>query len=297
MGTPDFAVSSLDKIVRLGHEVPLVVTQPDRPQNRGMKLKPCAVKEYAMEHGLNVVSPEKIRTDSEFLEMYKNIKPDLTVVVAFGQILPEEVLNVPRLGSINVHGSLLPKYRGAAPIQWAVINGDKTTGITTMFMDKGMDTGDIILQDETKIGETETAGELFDRLAIMGAETLEKTLKLFEEGNVTRTKQDEQKATYASMLNKEIANIDYTKTSEEIVNLVRGLNPWPVAITVLNGVKLKVYSAKKVSLSGIPGEILKASSKEGLVIATKDSAVELIEIQPENKKRMEAKAYLLGNKI
>ena len=296
MGTPDFAVPSLNKLIEMGHEILMVVTQPDRPRSRGMKLMPCPVKECALNHGIKVVSPEKIKNDDEFYELYKSLEPDLAVVVAFGQILPKRILDVPKLGSINVHGSLLPKYRGAAPIQWAVINGEKTTGITTMFMDVGMDTGDIILKEETEIGAEETAGELFDRLAVMGAETLEKTIKLFETGNVPRQKQPEG-ATYASMLNKEIANIDFSKTAEEIVSLVKGLNPWPVAYTVLNGIKLKVYSAKISEYKGTPGEIIKSDCKEGLIIGTKNGAVEFVEIQPENKKRMTAKSYLVGNKI
>lgn len=296
MGTPDFAVPSLNKLIEMGHEILLVVTQPDRPRSRGMKLTQCPVKECAVSHNIPVVSPEKIKNDEEFYELYKNLEPDLAVVVAFGQILPKKILDVPKLGSINVHGSLLPKYRGAAPIQWSVINGDKVTGITTMFMDVGMDTGDIILKEETEIGEEETAGELFDRLSVMGADVLEKTIKLFEENNVSREKQPDN-ATYAPMLTKELGNIDFSKTTEEIVSLIKGLNPWPTAYTVLNGTKLKVYSAKKCEYIGVPGTIIKSDCKEGLIVATKNSSVELIEIQPENKKRMTAKSYLVGNKI
>lgn len=296
MGTPDFAVPSLNKLIEMGHEVALVVTQPDRPRSRGMKLTSCPVKECALNNNIEVVSPERIKTDEEFYELYKSLEPDLAVVVAFGQILPKRILDVPKLGSINVHGSLLPKYRGAAPIQWSVINGDKVTGITTMFMDVGMDTGDIILKEETEIGENETAGELFDRLAVMGAEVLEKTIKLFEEGNVPRQKQSDD-ATYAPMLSKEIANIDFSKTSEEIVSLVKGLNPWPVAYTILNGIKLKVYKVEAREYKGKPGEIIKSDCKEGLIVGTQNGSIELVEIQPENKKRMLAKAYLVGNKI
>ena len=296
MGTPDFAVPCLNKLIEMGHEILLVVTQPDRPRSRGMKLTPCPVKECALNNNINVVSPEKIKNDDEFYELYKSLEPDLAVVVAFGQILPKRILDVPKYGSINVHGSLLPKYRGAAPIQWAVINGEKTTGITTMFMDVGMDTGDIILKEEVEIGEEETAGELFDRLSLLGAEVLEKTINLFETNNVPREKQPDN-ATYAPMLTKELGNIDFTKTSEEIVSLIKGLNPWPVAYTMLNGLKLKVYSAKIREYTGEAGTIIKSDHKEGLIVATKNSSVELIEIQPENKKRMTAKAYLVGNKI
>ena len=296
MGTPDYAKGSLEALVDNAFNIVGVFCQPDKPKGRGMKLMAPPVKEYAISKGIPVYQPVKLRNNEEVKEILNTLNPDLIVVVAYGKILPKYVLDFPRFGCINVHGSLLPNYRGAAPIQWSVINGDKVTGITTMFMDVGMDTGDIILKEETEIGAEETAGELFDRLAVMGSKTLEKTIKLFETGNVPRQKQPEG-ATYASMLNKEIANIDFSKTTEEIISLVKGLNPWPVAYTVLNGIKLKVYSAKISEYKGTPGEIIKSDCKEGLIIGTKNGAVELVEIQPENKKRMTAKSYLVGNKI
>jgi len=296
MGTPDFAVPTLEKIISDGHEVLAVVTQPDKPQNRGMKLTYSPVKECALKYDIPVLQPIKIKKDEEFIKQYKELKPDVAVVVAFGQILSKEILDVPRFGSINVHGSLLPKYRGAAPIQWSVINGDKVTGITTMYMDVGLDTGDMILKDEVEIGEEETAGQLYDRLAVIGAETLSKTLKLIEEGSAPREKQGED-FSYAPMLTRETGIIDWNKKSAEIKSLVNGTSPWPGAITVLNDKKLKVHKVKIVEGSGIPGTIVKSNDKEGLIVATLDGAIELIEIQPENKKRMIAKDYLRGNKI
>lgn len=296
MGTPDFAVPTLEKIISDGHEVLTVVTQPDKPQNRGMKLTYSPVKECALKYDIPVLQPIKIKKDEEFIKQYKELNPDVAVVVAFGQILSKEILDVPRFGSINVHGSLLPKYRGAAPIQWSVINGDKVTGITTMYMDVGLDTGDMILKDEVEIGEEETAGELYDRLAVVGAETLSKTLKLIEVGSAPREKQGEN-FSYAPMMTRETGIIDWNKKSAEIKSLVNGTSPWPGAITVLNDKKLKVHKVKIVEGSGIPGTILKSNDKEGLIVATLDSAIELIEIQPENKKRMIAKDYLRGNKI
>lgn len=297
MGTPDFAVPALDKIVEEGHEVVAVVTQPDKPKNRGMKMQYSPVKECALKYNIPVFQPERIKKDREFIEMYKSFQADVCVVVAFGQILPREVLDAPKYGCINIHGSLLPKYRGAAPIQWSVINGDKITGITTMYMDEGLDTGDMILKREVTIGEEETTGELYDRLAKVGADTLIDTLKLIEEGNVKREKQPDD-FTYAPMINKDIGAINWNKTSYEIKALVRGTNPWPSAFCELNGKRLKVHKVKILKeLNGIPGSILKSNDKEGLVVATLDSALELVEIQPENKKRMLAKDYLRGNKI
>ncbi len=296
MGTPDFAVPTLDQIIKDGHEVVAVVTQPDRSKNRGMKLDFSPVKECAISHNINVLQPEKLRKNNEFLEKYKELNPDVTVVVAYGQILPKTVLEIPKYGCINVHGSLLPNYRGAAPIQWAVINGEKTTGITTMYMDTGLDTGDMILKSEVEIGKEETAGELYERLSVIGASLLSDTLKLVEEGKAPREKQPEE-FTYAPMLTKELGNIDWNKTSAQIDSLVRGVNPWPGAFTEINGKKFKVHKVKSVDWRGVPGSVIKADPKEGLIIATGDGALELVEIQPENKKRMFAKDYLRGNKI
>lgn len=296
MGTPDFAVPTLEKIISDGHEVLAVVTQPDKSKNRGMKLQYSPVKECALKHNLTIFQPVSVKKDEEFIKAYKELKPDVTVVVAFGQILPKEILDTPKYGCINVHGSLLPKYRGAAPIQWSVINGDKTTGVTTMYMDIGLDTGDMILKKAVEIGAEETAGELYDRLSVIGAEILSETLNLVENGMAPREPQPDE-FTYAPMLTKETGKIDWNKKSNEIDSLVRGVSPWPGAFTEINGKKFKVHKVKIVNESGVPGSIIKADSKDGFIIGTADNAIELVEIQPENKKRMLAKDYLRGNTL
>jgi methionyl-tRNA formyltransferase len=225
------------------------------------------------------------------------MNPELAVVVAFGQILSKELLDIPQKGNINVHGSLLPKYRGAAPIQWSVINGDKETGVTTMFMDEGMDTGDMLLKEVVEIGAEETAGELFDRLSILGAEVLSKTIDRLQDGTLTREKQNHSEATHVSMISKDLGKLDFNKTSKELECLIRGVNPWPGAYFEINGKKIKVHKAKISEQTGNAGEIIASDAKKGLIIATKDSSIELIEIQPEGKRRMTAKEYLIGNKI
>ncbi len=296
MGTPDFAVPTLEKIIEAGHNVIAVVTQPDKPKNRGMQMQESPVKEVAKKHNIPVFQPEKVRRDKEFIDKLKELNADVSVIVAFGQILPKEVLEAPKYGSINVHGSLLPKYRGAAPIQWAVINGETTTGVTTMYMDEGLDTGDMIFKEETEIGKEETAGELYERLKVMGANLLVKTLDAIEKGNAPREKQIGE-STYAHMLTKETGVIDWNKTSKEIDCLVRGVNPWPSAYTEIAGKKFKVHKVAISDEKGIPGNIIYADNKKGLVIGTGDGAIELLEIQPENKKRMSAKDYLRGNTL
>lgn len=296
MGTPDFAVPSLEKIIADGHDVVGVVTQPDRPKYRGMKMTFSPVKECALKYNIPIYQPERIKKDAGFLEEYKKLNPDLTVVVAFGQILPKTILNIPKKGCINLHGSLLPKYRGAAPIQWAVINGEEVTGVTTMFMDEGMDTGDIILKKEIPIEKEDTAGELYYRLADIGAKVLSDTIRLIESGSVPREKQGDD-ATYASMLNKDIGKIDWTKSSSQIDSLIKGVNPWPGAYFDIKNTKIKVHKARIQDMKGEPGEVLEADTKKGFIIATGDGSIELLEIQPENKKRMTAKEYLMGNKI
>lgn len=296
MGTPDFAVPTLEKLIEAGHEVIAVVTQPDRPKNRGMQMQESPVKEVAKKHNIPVFQPERVKKDREFLDNMKNLNADINVVVAFGQILPKELLDAPKYGSINVHGSLLPKYRGAAPIQWSVINGDEVSGVTTMYMDEGLDTGDMILKAEVKIGEEETAGELYERLKVLGADLLIKTLVEIENGTAKREKQPED-FSYAPMLTKETGKIDWNKTSKEIDSLVRGVNPWPSAYTELNGKKIKVHRVRILDKKGEPGSIIESDPKNGLIIGTKDRAVELVEIQPENKKKMLAKEYLRGNSI
>ncbi len=296
MGTPDFAVPTLEKIIEAGHNVVAVVTQPDKPRNRGMQMQESPVKEIAKKHNIPVLQPEKIRKDKEFLEKIKELNADVSVVVAFGQILPKSVLETPKYGSINVHGSILPKYRGAAPIQWSVINGDEIAGVTTMYMDEGLDTGDMIFKEETKIGEEETAGELYERLKVMGAELLIKTLSAIENGDAPREKQVGE-SSYAPMLTKETGVIDWQKSSKEIDALVRGVNPWPSASAEICGKKFKIHKVKISNEKGNPGEVILADDKSGLVIGTKDGAIELLEIQPENKKKMSAKDYLRGNSL
>ena len=299
MGTPDFARDSLKAVVEVGHEVALVVTNPDKPKGRGMKLIPSDVKKYAIEQNLEVVQPVKVRNNPEFVEQLKNINPDVICVVAYGKIIPKEILDIPRLGCINVHGSLLPKYRGAAPIQWAVLNGDKKTGITTMFMDVGMDTGDMINKEVVQIGDDETTGELWNRLSIIGAKLLVKTLKDLENGTYKREKQGDD-FTVAPMIKKEMAKIDWeNQTSSEIKNLVRGLNPFMGAFSFLNDKKIKIWKVEKLNdkPEKEPGTVLVSDSKAGLVIATKDGAVSVLEIQGENSKRMGISDYLRGNKI
>lgn len=305
MGTPDFAKESLEAIYNAKYNIIGVVTNPDKPKGRGMKMIASPVKEFALEKNIPVFQPLKVRKNTEFIEKIKELKPDVICVVAYGKILPKEILDIPQLGCINVHGSLLPKYRGAAPIQWAVINGDKETGITTMYMDVGMDTGDMILKEKVSIGENETTGDLWDRLSKIGGELLVKTLKLIEDGNAPRTKQGED-YTIAPMLDKEMANIDWeNKTAEQIKNLIRGLNPIMGAYTFVNGKKLKIWKAQVVEENKIlvsdnkikNGDIVLADAKQGLFFKAKDGMLEAIEIQAENCKRMNAKDFLRGNKL
>ena len=305
MGTPDFAKESLEAIYNAKYNIIGVVTNPDKPKGRGMKMLASPVKEFALEKNIPVFQPLKVRRNTEFIEEIKELKPDVICVVAYGKILPEEILDIPQFGCINVHGSLLPKYRGAAPIQWAVINGDKETGITTMYMDVGMDTGDMILKEKVSIGENETTGELWNRLSKIGGELLVKTLKLIEKGNAPRTKQGED-YTIAPMLDKEMSKIDWeNKTAEQIKNLIRGLNPIMGAYTFVNGKKLKIWKAQIVEENKIlvsddkikNGDIILADAKQGLFFKAKDGILEAIEIQAENCKRMNAKDFLRGNKL
>lgn len=305
MGTPDFAKESLEKLYEAGHEIVGVVTNPDRPKGRGMKMIPTPVKEYAIEKGLNVYQPIKVKGNTEFIEEMKQLKPEVMCVVAYGKILPEEILDIPEKGCINVHGSLLPKYRGAAPIQWAVLNGDKTTGVTTMYMDKGMDTGDMILKEEVTIGEDETTGELWDRLSTIGANLLVKTLKQIEDGTAKREKQGED-FTMAPMLDKAMARIDWNdKTAMEIKNLVRGLNPIMGAFTFLNNKKIKFWKVDVINNNEFnekiskleSGTVILADDKKGLFVKTKEGILKVIEIQGENARRMNISDFLRGNKI
>ena len=298
MGTPDFASASLKKLIDERFDVVGVFTQPDKPKGRGMELCASPVKELALENGLPVFQPVKMR-DGTALAQIKALEPDILVVVAYGRILPDDILAVPKYGAINVHGSLLPKYRGAAPIQWAVLNGDKITGVTTMYLASEMDTGDIIYTAETEIGEYETSGELFDRLKDMGAELLVKTLRDIDAGIAPRTPQDHSKASYVTMLDKSICPIDWNKTPREVLKHIYGLQPWPVATMELEGKTVRVFAAKytDVKTEKVPGAVV-STDKGGLEIACADGETLLItELQAPGKKRMGAEDYLRGHQI
>ena len=299
MGTPDFARDSLKSLVEAGHEIELVVTNPDKPRGRGMKMIPSEVKEYALEQNLEIAQPLRVRNNEEFVDKIKDINPDVICVVAYGKIIPKEILDIPKFGCINVHGSLLPKYRGAAPIQWAVLNGEKETGITTMFMDEGMDTGDMILKEVVEIGENETTGELWDRLSAIGGKLLVRTLEMIEAGNVQREKQGED-FTLAPMLSRDIAIIDWeNKTAKQIKDLVRGLNPFMGAYSFLNDKKIKFWKVEIVDekTDKEPGTVISSSPKDGLLIATVDKAISVLELQGENSRKMSISDYLRGNSI
>ena len=305
MGTPDFAKESLEALYNAKYEILAVVTNPDRPKGRGMKMIASPVKEFALEKGIKIYQPEKVRNNEEFISEIKALKPDVICVVAYGKILPKEILEIPSKGCINVHGSLLPKYRGAAPIQWAVLNGDKKTGVTTMYMDVGMDTGDMILKQETQIGEDETTGELWERLSKIGGDLLVKTLKEIENKTAPRIKQGDD-FTMAPMLDKSMAKIDWeNKTALEIKNLVRGLNPIMGAYTFLNGKKIKFWKvdvAKEIFADGDMefmknGTVIVSDKRDGIYIKTKDGILKVLEIQGENAKKMPIQDYLRGNQI
>ena len=310
MGTPDFAKESLESIYNAGYNIIGAVTNPDRPKGRGMKMIASPVKEYAISKNIPVYQPLKVKNNIEFIDEIKSLNPDIICVVAYGKILPKEILEIPKYGCINVHGSLLPKYRGAAPIQWAVINGEEKTGITTMYMDIGMDTGDMILKEEVTIGKDETTGELWDRLSKIGGELLVKTIKLIEQGKAPREKQNED-FSMAPMLNKEMAIIDWeNKKAIEIKNLVRGLNPIMGAYTFVNNKKIKLWKVNVIENKEFTqlygeellneaknGDIILASDKKGMFFKAKDAVIEAIEIQAENSKRMNAKDYLRGNQL
>lgn len=315
MGTPDFAQESLKSIYDAGFEIIGVVTNQDKPKGRGMKLAYSPVKEYALEKNLKIYQPIKIKNNTEFLDEIKTLAPDVICVVAYGKILPKEILEIPKLGCINVHGSLLPKYRGAAPIQWAVLNGDKTTGITTMYMNEGMDTGDMILKEEVEIGPEETTGDLWQKLSKIGGEILVKTLKLIEEGKAPREKQTEE-ATLAPMLNKEMALIDWENSdANKIHNLIRGLNPIMGAYSYIDGKKIKFWKSKVLTKEEffsyktefeeyeakfnnlVAGTILIADDKDGLYIKANGGVLKILEIQGENAKRMPTADFLRGNHL
>ena len=294
MGTPDFAVPSLQALIDAGHDVCAVYTQPDKPQGRKQILTAPPVKTLALEHDIPVFQPNTLKNEDEQARL-RELAPEVIIVVAYGKLLPKAVLDIPPHGCINVHGSLLPRWRGAAPIQWAVIAGDEMAGVTTMQMAEGLDTGDMLLTYETKVGEKETAGELFDRLAQSGAELLTQTLVKLDE--ITPRPQDDAQSCYAHMLDKQMAVIDWSKSAHEIDCLIRGLNPWPIALTMLSGERLKVFAAEKAAGNGEPGTVLEADPKKGLTVACGEGALKLTEIQLVGGKRMKATDFLRGHVI
>ena len=315
IGTPDFALESLKALVEVGHNILGVVTNVDKPKGRGMKSAISPVKEYALKKGFKIYQPEKIKNNEQFLQEISDLKPEVICVVAYGKILPKELLDIPKLGAINVHGSILPKYRGAAPIQWAVLNGDKQTGITTMYMDEGMDTGDMILTKKVNIGENETTGELWERLSIIGGKLLVETLKQIENKTAPRIKQPKE-FTLAPMISKEMAKIDWErKDAVEIKNLVRGLNPIIGAYSYFKGKKIKFWTVETEDLNKLiemdkdfteyidnidkvcPGTVLYSNSKKGLYIKANNGIISVIELQGENSKRMNIKDFLRGNTV
>ena len=298
MGTPGFAVPSLRALVEAGHEVCGVFTQPDKPKNRGMKLQPPPVKELALELGLEVYQPAKMR-DGEALSILRELNPDLIAVAAYGKILPTDILDLPRLGCVNVHSSLLPQYRGAAPINWAILNGEDETGVTIQYMAEGVDTGDILAQAKTPIDINENAAQLYDRLAVMGADLLVKTVRELEAGTANPVPQDHSRASHASMLSREQSPMDWTKTARQLHDQVRGLYPWPAATAELDGIRCKIL---RTALSGessnkAPSTVLQADKKSLKVVCGDGAVLDILELQPDGKKAMAATAFLLGHPI
>lgn len=295
MGTPEFAVPCLDMLIENQYDVVAVVTQPDRPKGRGQNLAQSPVKQAAVAYDLPVLQPNKVK-EAEFQTALSLLKPDLIVVVAFGQLLPKTILDLPPMGCINVHASLLPHYRGAAPIHWAVINGEKVTGVTTMFMDVGMDTGDMILKDEVQINEDDTTGTIHDKLKEMGAKVLSETIQLLILDKATRIAQNNECATYASMLRREVEAIDWQRSATDIHNLVRGLNPWPGAYCSYQGKNLKVWHTRvyeSETPASKPGVIAKLTA-DSFIIETGQGILEVLEVQPASKRRMSAKDFVCG---
>lgn len=296
MGTPDFAVPCLEELINAGHEIIGVFTQPDKPVGRKRVMTPPPVKVCAEKNGITVYQPDSVRTE-EALSLVKELNPDCVVVVAYGKIIPSEMLKLPKFGFVNVHGSLLPKYRGAAPIQWSIIDGETKTGVTTMQMDDGIDTGDMLEVLETEIGENETAGELFDRLAEMGGKLIVSTLSKLEKGELTPIPQDHENSNYAKIISKEMALIDFNMSAENVFNLIRGFNPWPIAYTIIGDRRLKVFAAEKIgSVNGKAGEVV--SSDGTLTVAFGDgNGLKFTDVQLEGSKRMSATEMLKGRPI
>ncbi|MDD6402453.1 MAG: methionyl-tRNA formyltransferase [Lachnospiraceae bacterium] len=298
MGTPEFAVQALVNIIEAGHEVAAVITQPDKPQGRSKKLVFPPVKAKAIEYDIPVYQPEKVRNE-ETLNILKDIMPDVIVVAAYGQILPESILNLPKFGCINIHASLLPMYRGAAPIEWSIIDGQKETGVTTMYMEKGLDTGDMIDKITVPIEDDDTGETLTNKLSKAGAELIIVTLNKLIDGTITREKQDDSKSCYAKMLSKELGLVDFTKSAEELERLIRGLIPWPCAYTYIDGKSVKLYKAEVFDNNdkpGKPGEIIEVT-KKFFSIACGEKALRIRSLQPEGKKQMDTASYLNGNKL
>lgn len=293
MGTPDFAVPPLKAIIENGHNVIGVFTQPDKPKGRGYVLTPPPVKECAMQYNIPVYQPVSMK-NGEALEILKQLSPDIIVVTAYGKILPKDVLELPKYGCINIHASLLPKYRGAGPIQWCVLNGEEKTGITVMQMSEGLDTGDMLFKAETKIGENETASELHDRLSMLGAEIVIEALDKIQKGEIFPQKQDDTISSYAPMLNKSLCEIDWNKSAQEIHNQVRGLNSWPIAVSKINGKRVKIFTTRILNKNGKAGSVI---STKPLIVACGSGAVEILELQQEGKKRMKAENFVLGSRI
>ena len=298
MGTPDFAVPTLELLIEEGHHIRAVVTQPDKPKGRGKSLSMSPVKEVALKHDLPVLQPVKIRGDEEFYKHILSLNPDIIVVVAFGQILPETILNIPKYGCINIHGSLLPKYRGAAPIQWSIMDEEPVTGVTIMYMDKGMDTGDMLLKREMPIEADDTYETLHDKMKIVGANALKEAFPLILAGGKEREKQNSEEATYASMIQKSLGEINWQETTSHIDAKIRGLNPWPGGYTYYKGEVMKVWKAvpSHETYQGEAGSLLEVS-KEGILVKTSDGALLIQEIQMPNKRRMPVSEYIKGNTL
>ena len=295
MGTPDFAVETLKAIYEAGHEVILAVSQPDKPKGRSGKLQPTPVKEYAIEHNIPVFQPVKIK-DPQAVEYMRGFEADVFVVAAFGQILPQSILDIPRLGCVNVHGSLLPKYRGAAPIQWAVINGEKVSGNTTMLMGPGLDDGDMLLKSEIELSDDETGGSLFDKLAIDGGRLAVQTIEALDCGEITPIPQDSSLATHVGMIKKDMGNVDWNRPAIEIERFIRGLNPWPSAFTFIDNKQLKLWKAIVTDESGEAGTIISVD-KNSFTVACGQGALQILELQLEGKKRMSTGDFLRGYKL
>lgn len=301
MGTPDFSLPSLEAVVNSGNNLLAIITQPDKPKGRGEQFTPPPVKKWGIIKGIPVYQPEKIRGDFKFIDQIRELSPDLIITAAFGQILPKDFLNIPALGCINVHGSLLPKYRGASPIQQALIDGENKTGITVMYMDVGMDTGDVIMKEELLIADNDNAGSLHDRLSILGGEVLSRVITLFESGKPVGIPQERDKATYCSKIEKAMGEINWVKSASAIKYLIRGLTPWPGAFTFHQGQRLKVWKAEEweyfTSNGYHAGTVLKANTHDGLIVACQQSALRILELQGQGGRTMSAIEYLRGNHI